>query len=243
MSKKLDINDVKREFVNRGYIPLFDKYNNCGEKLLAETQEGYKVFISIEKLKIGRNPQIFYINNPYTIQNIKIWCELNNNSIRLIENQSYKSAIDKLQWACLKDSCKKIFEMNWHHIKEGIGCPFCNESKGEKNISKWLYNNEINYVPQKTFDGLLGLGNNNLSYDFYLPDHNLLIEYQGEFHDGKSSVYTSLNLKRQQEHDRRKREYTQNHNIKLLEIWYWDFDNIEEILNNTLIIKQERNVI
>ena len=31
-----------------------------------------------------------------------------------------------------------------------------------------------------------------------------------------------------------KREYAKNHNIKLLEIWYWDYDNIEEILNKEL---------
>jgi hypothetical protein len=42
------------------------------------------------------------------------------------------------------------------------------------------------------------------------------------------------NLKRQQEHDKRKKEYAQQNNINLLEIWYWDFDNIEQILNNEL---------
>jgi hypothetical protein len=40
----------------------------------------------------------------------------------------------------------------------------------------------------------------------------------------------------QQEHDKRKREYAEKHNIKLLEIWYWDFDNIETILKKELNI-------
>lgn len=31
-----------------------------------------------------------------------------------------------------------------------------------------------------------------------------------------------------------KRQYAKAHNIKLLEIWYWDFDNIEEILNKNI---------
>ena len=37
-----------------------------------------------------------------------------------------------------------------------------------------------------------------------------------------------------EKHDKRKREYAKDHNIKLLEIWYWDYDNIEEILNKEL---------
>ena len=40
----------------------------------------------------------------------------------------------------------------------------------------------------------------------------------------------------QQEHDRRKKEYAQKNNIKFLEIWYWDIDKIEEILNKEFII-------
>ena len=73
-----------------------------------------------------------------------------------------------------------------------------------------------------------------MSYDFYIPSYNLFIEYQGEYHDGTVSIQTEINFLRQQEHDKRKRNYAKLHNIQLLEIWYWDFDNIYEILNNTL---------
>ena len=77
---------------------------------------------------------------------------------------------------------------------------------------------------------MIGLKEGLLSYDFYLPKYNLLIEYQGEYHDGSVHKETKERFERQQEHDRRKREYAERNNIKLLEIWYWDFDNIEEIL-------------
>lgn len=36
------------------------------------------------------------------------------------------------------------------------------------------------------------------------------------------------------EHDKRKREYVKSHGYKFIEIWYYDFDNIEEILNKEL---------
>jgi hypothetical protein len=113
------------------------------------------------------------------------------------------------------------------------GCPNCNQSKGENKINNMLKYYNIYSIPQKKFDELVGLGGGNLSYDFYLPDYNLLIEYQGEFHDGSrraSKIQSRDDFEKQQEHDRRKREYAKQNNYNLLEIWYYDFDHIEDIL-------------
>lgn len=74
----------------------------------------------------------------------------------------------------------------------------------------------------------------------------LLIEYQGIQHEkpidfsGKGQDFSLKSFKLQQEHDKRKREYAKEHNINLLEIWYWDFDNIENILDNTLEVKEKK---
>ena len=84
------------------------------------------------------------------------------------------------------------------------------------------------------FDNLKGVGGNPLSYDFYLEDFNILIEYQGEFHDGTARQQTEEQFKIQKEHDKRKKEYAISHNINLLEIWYYDYDNIENILKEVL---------
>lgn len=110
------------------------------------------------------------------------------------------------------------------------GCPHCHKSRGESKIEQFLIDNLINFEPQKTYAGLVGVGNGLLSYDFYLPDFNLLIEYQGQFHDGTAPRQSSEEFVVQVEHDRRKREYAVCHNIKLIEIWYYDFNNIENIL-------------
>ena len=66
----------------------------------------------------------------------------------------------------------------------------------------------------------------------------LLIEYQGAFHDGsiKTGYQTKEKLSKQQEHDKRKRDFALKQEINLLEIWYWDFDNIEQILKDKLHI-------
>jgi hypothetical protein len=117
-----------------------------------------------------------------------------------------------------------------HNYKCGNGCPICGESRGEKRVRKWLDENEFTYEAQKEYDGLIGLGDGNLSYDFYIPKLNILIEYQGEYHDGSVRNQTEEQFNIRQEHDRRKKEYATLHNIELLEIWYWDFDNVDSIL-------------
>ena len=134
----------------------------------------------------------------------------------------------KYKFICTE--CDHEWSTTLCHISYGQWCPQCASSKGEKRINEWLRLNNIEFIPQKTFIGLLGLGGKNLSYDFYLSKYNLLIEYQGEFHDGTARQQTENQFKYQQEHDRRKREYAKDNNIDLLEIWYWDFDNVEEIL-------------
>ena len=50
-------------------------------------------------------------------------------------------------------------------------------SHGERKIKLYLDKNNVEYISQKTFDGLYGIGGKNLSYDFYIEKLNLLIEY------------------------------------------------------------------
>lgn len=122
-------------------------------------------------------------------------------------------------------------------------CPYCDRpTRGEQRIINYLdcfMKNQ--YIYQQYYNNLVGINGGQLSYDFYLPTYNLLIEYQGEFHDGTADKQTPEEFEIQKEHDRRKREYAKTHNIDLLEIWYWDFDNIENILYNYLKDKTENS--
>ena len=116
---------------------------------------------------------------------------------------------------------------------KGCGCLYCKGSKGEKRIAKWLDKHNITYEPQKRFDDCKDI--NALPFDFYLPDYNIAIEYDGKQHfepieyfgGQKAFEYT-------QKHDNIKNEYCKNNNIKLLRISY--FKNVEEELNNFLFI-------
>jgi len=75
-----------------------------------------------------------------------------------------------------------------------------------------------------------------LRFDFYIPSLNLCIEFQGEQHYGKQTGFFKSSYKTTQKHDKLKRQYCQDHNIKLLEISYKDYDKIEEILLENLNI-------
>lgn len=76
-----------------------------------------------------------------------------------------------------------------------------------------------------------------------MPDYNLLIEYQGQQHEkplqfhGIDFESALNNFVKQKEHDKRKREYANQNNINLLEIWYYDFNNIDNILKKKLTIQ------
>ena len=130
------------------------------------------------------------------------------------------------------------------------GCPKCQSySKGEDRIKECLESNNIPYIIHKTYSELLGIGGKKLSFDFYLPDYNLLIEYQGQQHE-KPTTFGNMNVdeaqkqfKTQQEHDKRKRDYAKQHGIKLLEIWYYDYNDISKILDDKLNINNLRRAV
>lgn len=144
----------------------------------------------------------------------------------------YKNNKSKIKYRCLKCGNKNITRAD--HLMNGHGCPYCRSSKGEKETSKILDKYNIVHERQKKYDGLIGTGGGKLSYDFYLPDYNLLIEYQGIQHEEPIEYFGgNESFRSQKERDKIKRDYALQNNIQLLEIWY-DEDieqKIIEILN------------
>lgn len=143
----------------------------------------------------------------------------------------YDGAKTGVEVKCLK--CGHIWSPVADSLLHGYGCPNCRVSKGEERVEKYLIKNNIDYEHPKKFPDLRNV--NPLSYDFYLPEYNLLIEYQGQFHDGSTSmVLREKYFDKQQKNDKIKRDYASKNNYNLLEIWYHDFDNVESILDKYL---------
>lgn len=113
------------------------------------------------------------------------------------------------------------FEQRPDNHLEGKGCLKCNESKGERKIEKILIQNKIKYIKQKTFDDCISIKKRKFKYDFYLPDLNLLIEYNGKQH------YTPIDFfggkkafNKRVKYDTIKEEYCTKNKIDLLVIKY-----------------------
>ncbi len=131
------------------------------------------------------------------------------------------------------NTCNKVFEQYPDkHINAKQGCRYCSSSKGEEKILNWLEQNNKVYKHIKKYDDLIDISQ--LSYDFYLPEYNLLVEYNGSQHYSNTFKKPLHDFHKQLHHDWLKRKYAKDHNINLLVIPYLDFDNIEKILEDYL---------
>ena len=110
-------------------------------------------------------------------------------------------------------------------------CPYCANSKGEDIINKILKVLGVKYEYQKIFDDLKDA--RSLSYDFYIPSQNILIEYQGRQHYHPVDIFGgNEQFKVQQKHDKMKADYAKSHNYNLIDIPYTEdtFSKIKKYL-------------
>lgn len=245
--------DKKRAKYNE-VIEMLKKYNLkiCEGEVYKNNQtpikcvdlDGYIVYIRLGNLQQGQGFSRFGNNNPSTIENIKHYIETRNDckDIELVSDK-FKKSDSKLTFKCSKHG---LFDMTWANFYRGKRCPKCNQSKGESKIEQWLKENNIDYERQYAFEDCRHLSL--LKFDFYLPNYNICIEYDGEQHKkpicfgGISEKEAIKEFKLTQERDKIKNEYCKTHNIPLLRIPYTEFDNIEIILESFLKeIKQNNN--
>lgn len=80
-----------------GYTLISEKYKNVDSKLILKDKAGYYYVISLYNLKSGKNPRFVDVRNPYSIQNIKLWCKLNNKPFKLLDS-IYAGNKEYLKW-------------------------------------------------------------------------------------------------------------------------------------------------
>lgn len=147
--------------------------------------------------------------------------------------------------------CGKTFSIDHEHYFRGQGC-ICNMtkkprdhisiqngatntfSKGEHKIFTYLKSKGKNFLYQYSFSDCRDILP--LPFDFAVLNEdgslNCLIEYDGEQHYIKDSIYYS---EKTVLHDSIKTKYCKDNNIKLIRIPYWDFDEIDNILQTNRI--------
>ena len=106
----------------------------------------------------------------------------------------------------------------------------CLNSKGEAKIKQILEELKIYKKKEYSFNDCVSENNIPLRYDFYLPDYNILIEYDGKQHFEYTGYgwSTEENLKKTQQRDKIKNEYANKNNICLIRIPYTDLNKLSK---------------
>ena len=163
-----------------------------------------------------------------------------NKIIEYIKSEKYKviefiksNIIGEKRLIVQCDNEHKPYEVYFRNFLNGKRCPCCHESNGEKKISKILSNLNINYIAQYKFNDCFY--KDKLRFDFYLPDYNICIEFDGGQHYEIVEWFGGLdNFINTKIRDTIKNEYCKKNNIKLIRKPYWEFDNMENIIMNEL---------
>ena len=133
----------------------------------------------------------------------------------------YKNAYTKVCIICHEHG--KFYQRPKDHLN-GHGCPICKSSKGELVIERILKLNNIKFEFQKRFKDCKN--KRSLPFDFYLPDFNMCIEFDGGQHY-KPVDFSRGNLTKDQilqkfeklqMHDKIKNKYCNDNNINLIRI-------------------------
>lgn len=146
---------------------------------------------------------------------------------------NYETVNKEIKVRC--NECGFIRNVKPNNLIRNGHCPKCNSEKslGEKTIKQWLDSHNIRYETQKYFkDWNIGIH----YFDFYLPDFNLVIEYNGIQHYDFNPYFhkTIENFNYRVFKDKQKKETCLNNNINYLSIKYTLFHKIDQILDNIL---------
>lgn len=129
--------------------------------------------------------------------------------------------------------CKEhgIFSQTPTSHKSGRGCPKCKLSRGESKIMDILIKKSIKFYPQYLFDGCKS--KQKLPFDFFLPDKNICIEYDGVQHFEPIEYFGGVErFNSQKIKDEIKNKYCEENRIKMIRISYSDYDRIEDIVSS-----------
>lgn len=164
------------------------------------------------------------------------------NYLTVIEDSGKRAHNRGIIWTC-ECRCGKRVDVRSDQLKsnEILSCGCKQRSMGEEKIETILQENSICYEKEKVFTNFHfdDIQQSHPRFDFYLPDYNLIIEYDGEQHfkEVTGNKFKSSSLKDRQSKDLQKNKYCEEQGINLLRIPYTDLHLI------TLQLIEERSGI
>jgi hypothetical protein len=137
----------------------------------------------------------------------------------------YENVTKKLKIICKEHG---IFLQNASSHLRGRVCPICKNSKGEERISIFLKNENINFEREKRFYDCRNILP--LPFDFFLPELNTCIEFDGAQHFRQNTDFFTENLIEIKKRDEIKNIYCKENNIILHRISYKNLNVVEKKL-------------
>ena len=150
---------------------------------------------------------------------------------------NYTVSTDSVDIICPKHG---VFSQQAGSHMRGAGCPNCQESRGEMYISNILNDFGIKFLRQHKFKDCRGDKGKKycrrLPFDFYLPDYNTMIEYDGRQHFEPVSKFGGVvGFKKLRRNDEIKNEYCRKNNIKMVRIPFtMNKEDIPQYIKNEL---------
>lgn len=151
-------------------------------------------------------------------------------------NHKIKYDYSKVRFENLHEKVEIICPVHGAFIQEannhlrGQDCPKCtgavNNSKGSKRVEEFLTENNIKYIKEYKFENCRN--KRKLPFDFFLPEENILIEYDGSQHFYPK--WGKEKLTKTKTNDKIKNKFCEENKIKLIRINYKENNKIEKIL-------------
>lgn len=231
MSKCIDMTGQ-----NIGYLTVLERTvnTNSGQaQWLCQCKCGNTIVVAGQYLRNGKVKSCGCYSKQIGKSNFKDITEQKFGKLTVIQFKYFDNNSHSV-WECQCDCGNKINVVKSNLISGSVAsCGCLKTSNGEYVIEQFLKDNHIFFKKEYTFDDLKSEKNYPLRFDFYLPDYNLLIEYDGVQH---FKDITFLNSSTIQTHDKIKNQYCKENNLSLLRIPYTKFNNIKNILRENLQI-------
>lgn len=231
--KSNSFDDLQVVLNEQGYSLIDGIYLNNKSRLHVADKIGYKGITCYSRLKQGIIPMKFHNKNPYTIENIRTYININNINCKLVSAKYKNNKKDKLEFIC---SCGEHFwaTLDYFIRAEKTRCDKCMNIKSniELKVENWLIENSINYTFQYRIEECRY--KRALPFDFAIFKNNILfclIEVDGSQHDSEDgATFFSKNATKEdsvlaKKRDKIKTDYCKNNKIKLLRLKQFYFRN------------------
>lgn len=236
-----DSEEKKKLFSSEEVIKKINEAHPGEYIFLGEIEGWYEKVLT--KMKCGHS----YERQPYNLFKGKVSCDIcakekswidqnefekhfsqiSNNAFEML--QKPKRSKDEIKIRHKK--CKNIFYSNPNIIRSyGLECIVCRPVKGTKGEVR-IAESLIGFFQRFVFQKKEKINNAAHRFDFYLPDYNAYIEFDGEQHYkpvefmGGKEQFDERQLR-----DKEKDEYCKSIDARLLRIPYWDYENINELI-------------